>query len=46
MGEFVECVAGISEAAKYLNFPVVSEMFLFITKQKTKELNQHPLLVE
>ena len=24
MGEFVECVSGISEAAKYLNFPVVS----------------------
>ena len=34
------------EAAKYLNFPVFLEMSLFIMKQKTKELNQHPLLVE
>ena len=24
MGEFVECVEGISEASKYLDFPVVS----------------------
>ena len=24
MGEFVECIQGITEASKYLNFPVVS----------------------
>ena len=37
MGEFVECVEGISEASKYLNYPVVSGNVSFITKQKIKE---------
>ena len=36
MGEFVECVEGISEASKYLNYPVVSGNVSFIMKQKIK----------
>ena len=40
MGEFVECVQGIGEAAEYLKFPVVSEMYLFTIKQRKKELSQ------
>ena len=34
MGEFVECVNGISEAAKYLNFPVVSGNVSFYNETK------------
>ena len=30
MGEFVECLEGIKEACEFLNYPVVSGMFLFI----------------
>ena len=36
MGEFVECVQGLGEACKYLDFPVVSGNVSFITKQKKK----------
>ena len=43
MGEFVECVQGIGEASKYLNFLSFQEMYLFIIKQKKLELNQHHL---
>ena len=34
MGEFVECVQGIGEAAEYLKFPMFLEMYPFIIKQK------------
>jgi phosphoribosylformylglycinamidine synthase subunit PurL len=34
MGEFVECVQGISEASRYLNFPVVSGNVSFYNQTK------------
>ena len=34
MGEFVECVEGIAEASKYLNFPVVSGNVSFYNQTK------------
>ncbi len=34
MGEFVECVQGIGEASKYLNFPVVSGNVSFYNQTK------------
>ena len=34
MGEFVECVEGIGEASKYLNFPVVSGNVSFYNQTK------------
>ena len=40
MGEFVECVQGIGEASKYLNFPVVSGNVSFITRLRRLVLNQ------
>ena len=40
MGEFVECVEGISEASKYLNFPVVSGNVSFYNQ--TKEMGIKP----
>ena len=40
MGEFVECVQGISEASKYLNFPVVSGNVSFYNQ--TKEMGIKP----
>ena len=40
MGEFVECVQGISEASKYLNFPVVSGNVSFYNQ--TKEIGIKP----
>ena len=40
MGEFVECVQGISEASKYLNFPVVSGNVSFYNQ--TKEVGIKP----
>jgi phosphoribosylformylglycinamidine synthase subunit PurL len=40
MGEFVECVEGISEASKYLNFPVVSGNVSFYNQ--TKEVGIKP----
>ena len=42
MGEFVECVAGISEAAKYLNFPVVSGNVSFYNETKDKGIKPTP----
>ena len=40
MGEFVECVQGIGEASKYLNFPVVSGNVSFYNQ--TKEIGIKP----
>ena len=40
MGEFVECVQGISEASKYLEFPVVSGNVSFYNQ--TKEIGIKP----
>jgi len=40
MGEFVECVEGIGEASKYLNFPVVSGNVSFYNQ--TKEVGIKP----
>ncbi len=40
MGEFVECVEGINEASKYLNFPVVSGNVSFYNQ--TKEVGIKP----
>ena len=40
MGEFVECVEGIAEASKYLNFPVVSGNVSFYNQ--TKEIGIKP----
>ena len=40
MGEFVECVQGIAEACKYLNFPVVSGNVSFYNQ--TKEVGIKP----
>ena len=40
MGEFVECIQGISEASKYLNFPVVSGNVSFYNQ--TKEVGIKP----
>ena len=40
MGEFVECVHGIGEASKYLNFPVVSGNVSFYNQ--TKEIGIKP----
>ncbi len=40
MGEFVECVQGISEASKYLDFPVVSGNVSFYNQ--TKEVGIKP----
>ena len=42
MGEFVECVAGISEASKYLNFPVVSGNVSFYNETKDKGIKPTP----
>jgi len=40
MGEFVECVQGIGEASKYLNYPVVSGNVSFYNQ--TKEIGIKP----
>ena len=42
MGEFVECVNGISEAAKYLNFPVVSGNVSFYNETKNRGIKPTP----
>ena len=40
MGEFVECLEGIGDASKYLNFPVVSGNVSFYNQ--TKEIGIKP----
>ena len=42
MGEFVECVQGISQASKYLNFPVVSGNVSFYNQTKDKGIKPTP----
>ena len=42
MGEFVECVQGISEASKYLNFPVVSGNVSFYNQTREKGIKPTP----
>ncbi len=42
MGEFVECVQGVSEASKYLNFPVVSGNVSFYNETKDKGIKPTP----
>ena len=42
MGEFVECVEGITEASKYLNFPVVSGNVSFYNETKDKGIKPTP----
>ena len=42
MGEFVECVQGIGEAAKYLKFPVVSGNVSFYNQTKDQGIKPTP----
>ncbi len=42
MGEFVECVTGISDACKYLDFPVVSGNVSFYNETKDKGIKPTP----
>tara|TARA_B100001123_G_scaffold36390_1_gene37656 strand:+ start:3051 stop:5243 length:2193 start_codon:yes stop_codon:yes gene_type:complete len=44
MGEFVECVEGISESSKYLNFPVVSGNVSFYNETKDKGIKPTPTI--
>ncbi len=44
MGEFVECVDGISEASKYLDFPVVSGNVSFYNETKDKGIKPTPTI--
>ena len=44
MGEFVECVEGITEACKYLNFPVVSGNVSFYNETKDKGIKPTPAI--
>ena len=44
MGEFVECVEGISEASKYLDFPVVSGNVSFYNETKDKGIKPTPAI--
>ncbi len=42
MGEFVECIQGLGEASKYLNFPVVSGNVSFYNQTKDKGIKPTP----
>ncbi len=44
MGEFVECVEGISEASKYLDFPIVSGNVSFYNETKDKGIKPSPTI--
>ena len=44
MGEFVECVQGISEASEYLNFPVVSGNVSFYNQTKDVGIKPTPTI--
>ena len=44
MGEFVECVEGISEASEYLDFPVVSGNVSFYNETKDKGIKPTPTI--
>ena len=42
MGEFIECVQGIGEASKYLNYPIVSGNVSFYNETKDKGIKPTP----
>jgi len=42
MGEFVECLQGIGEACKYLNYPIVSGNVSFYNETKDKGIKPTP----
>ena len=44
MGEFVECVEGITEASQYLEFPVVSGNVSFYNETKDKGIKPTPTI--
>tara|TARA_Y100001958_G_C21109345_1_gene456800 strand:- start:76 stop:999 length:924 start_codon:yes stop_codon:yes gene_type:complete len=44
MGEFVECIEGISEASEYLDFPVVSGNVSFYNETKDKGIKPTPAI--
>ncbi len=44
MGEFVQCVEGIAEASKYLNFPVVSGNVSFYNETNEKGIKPTPTI--
>jgi len=44
MGEFVECIEGISEASKYLDFPVVSGNVSFYNETNDKGIKPTPTI--
>ena len=44
MGEFVECLQGIEDACKYLNFPVVSGNVSFYNETKDKGIKPTPTI--
>ena len=44
MGEFVECVEGITEASKFLNLPVVSGNVSFYNETKNKGIKPTPVI--
>jgi len=44
MGEFVECVEGITESSKYLNFPIVSGNVSFYNETNGKSIKPTPAI--
>ena len=44
MGEFVECLEGINEASKYLEFPIVSGNVSFYNETKDKGIKPTPTI--
>ena len=44
MGQFVECVEGISQACKYLDFPVVSGNVSFYNETNSKAISPTPTI--
>ena len=44
MGEFVECVEGINEASKFLDYPVVSGNVSFYNETKDKGIKPTPAI--
>ena len=44
MGEFVECVEGINEASKFLNYPIVSGNVSFYNETKDKGIKPTPAI--
>ena len=44
MGEFVECVQGISEASKYLDYPVVSGNVSFYNETENRAISPTPTI--